>query len=261
MQVPEFVKELVWTFYPPRYKDLSEQHFHKSLSFMSKMLLIAFLITALLYLPKVFLLKSTIEDQLSKFETFKLSGEVKQTDVLTIPRHNPWVVVDLNSNYTLKKEFLVIDANTVKYRLLNVRTLDRDSLKDFSEHKATVSGFLAALILMMLPGVALLLYVRAWLKYFLLVILFASLFFIITELTRFKLRWKQLANIAAHAITPMILIETIVSFATTAVLLPLKIRFLGLNFYAVTMLLFIVLMIVGIVGWQVQAHKEARHKK
>lgn len=260
MQIPEFIKELVWTFYPPRYKQLSEQPLRKSLFFMSKILLIAFLITGVLYLPKVALLKGTIEDELSKFEMFKLEGNVTQSDAVTIPRHNPWVVIDLNRNLTLTKEFFVIDQNTVQYRVFSPRTVPREQLKDIKEYRASASRFFTIVLLLMLPGIALLLYIRTWLKYYFILLVMASFFFVITELTRHRLKWKQVANIVAHTLTPVIFIEVISSFATTAFLLPI-VRFLGINIYLVTMVILMAFTVAAIAGCQYELHKESKHKK
>ena len=260
MQIPEFIKELVWTFYPPRYKQLSEQPLSKSLLFMSKILLVAFLITGVLYLPKVALLKGTIEDELGKFDVFKLEGNVTQSDAVNIPRHNPWVVIDLNKNLTLTKEFFVIDKTTVQYRVFSPRTIPREQLKDIKEYRTNASRFFTIVLLLMLPGIALLLYLRTWLKYFFIVLVMSSFFFVITELTRHRLKWKEVANIVTHTMTPVILIEVISSFATTAYLLPI-IRFLGINIYLVTTVILMAFTVLAIIGCQYEIHNESKHKK
>ncbi len=254
MQVPNFVKEVIWSLYPPRYRQLSEKPFRKSLGYMSGVLLVAFLIAGILFLPKLFLLKDTIQEELSKFDVFTLSGNVVQAAPVKIPRHNPWVVVDLNANLTLTKEIFVIDSSTVKYRFFGVKSLPREQLKDITAYKPRVSGFFAAILILMLPGIAFLLYVRTWLKYFLLVLVMGTFFFIIMELTKFRLHWKQVLNIAAHALTLVIFIEVISAAITTVYLLPI-LRFLGVNIFAITTLLFAVMMVVGIVGCNVEARR------
>ncbi len=257
MRVPEFVKEVVWSFYPPRYHQLAEKPFIKSLYFMSKVLLIAFILAGILFVPRLFLLKDNIESELSKFDVFSLSGNVTQSAPVAIPRHNPWVVVDFNANLTMTKEIFVIDKETIKYRFISPKSIPRAQLKDWSANKPRVSGFLSALLIMMLPGIALLLYVRIWLKYFVMVLVFGTFFFIIMELSRYRLRWKQMLNIAAHALTAVILVEVIAASITTVFLIPVM-RFLGLNVYAVTTVAFAVLMVMGIVGYYIEAYRRRR---
>lgn len=250
MQLPEFIKEVIWSLYPPRYHELSEQKFSKSLKYTSKILLIAFLIAGLLYIPKLFLLKGVIQDELGKFSEFKFSGNVIETAPVAIPNHKPFVVMDLNSKLNLTQEIFVIDNSTIQYRWFGVKRIPLNELKDVSGHKAAISGFMSAMIIMMLPGIAILLYVRAWLKYFFLTMILGTLLFIIFELSRFRMRWKQMLNIGMHALTLVILIETISAPISTAYLLPVK-RFVGVNIYGVTTLLLAALMIMGIVGAQV----------
>ena len=257
MRVPEFVKEVVWSFYPPRYHQLAEKPFTKSVYFMSKVLLIAFILAGILFVPRLFLLKDNIESELSKFDVFSLSGNVSQSAPVAIPRHNPWVVVDLNANLTMTKEIFVFDKETIKYRFISPKSIPRAQLEDWSANKPRVSSFLSALLIMMLPGIALLLFIRMWLKYFVMVLVFGTFFFIIMELSRYRLRWKQMLNIAAHALTAVILVEVVSASITTVFLIPVM-RFLGLNVYAVTTLAFAVLMVMGIVGYYIEDYRRKR---
>jgi len=252
MQIPDFIKEVIWAFYPPRYRQLADKPFRKSLAYLSKVLLIAFLIAGLLYVPKVFTLKDSMEEEFSKFTAFKLDGDVTQSDKITVPKYNPWLVIDLNSNLTLTKEIFVIDKENVQYRFLNTNKIPREQLKDFTANKARVSGFLTMVLIMLLPGIALLLYIRMWLKYLLLILIFGTLFFIIMELSRFRLRWVQMLSVAAHSLTGIIFIEVVSSAFTTTYLIPTNLRFLGISFYAVTTAIFAFLMVMGIMGYHIE---------
>lgn len=254
MQVPEFIKEVVWALFPPRYRQLADKPFSHSLGFMSKILFFAFIIAGILFIPKLFLLKGNIESELSKFSSFSLSGNVTQSDKILIPHNSPWVVVDLNSNLSLSKEIFVIDKDSVKYRFFGVKSIPREQLKDLSSYKTSASGFFTVLLLLMLPGIAILLYIRMWLKYFLMIFVFSCLFFIVAELTKFRLRWKEMLNVAAHSLTLVIFIEVVSSAITTVYLIPV-LRFLGVSIYAITTLLFAVLIVVGIIGYHIGASR------
>jgi len=256
MPVPQFIKEVIWSVYPPRYKQLADKKFRKSLGYMSKVLLIAFLIAGLLFLPKLFTLKSTIQEEFSKFEMFTVSGEIKQTAPVIVPQTNPWIAFDLNADRNLTKEIFVIDKDNIRYRLFGIKSIPREHLKNPGEHQASASGFFAKIILLMLPGIVLLLYLRMWLKYFLLIILAGTLFFIIMELTKWRLRWKQMLNIATHALTLVIIIELIFAVFAAGLLLPI-LPFLGVNIYAITTGLYMALIVFGIVGY----HTGAKSKR
>jgi hypothetical protein len=108
---------------------------------------------------------------------------------------------------------------------------------------------------MLFPGIAILLYIRMWLKYLLMIFVFGTLFFIIMELSKFRLKWKQALNIAAHSLTLIILIEVISAALTTTYLIPVM-RFLGVSIYAVTTLIFALLMVIGILGYNIETHRK-----
>jgi len=255
MRVPEFVKEVVWSLYPPRYRQLADKPFSRSLAYMSKILLIAFLISGVFFLPRLLVMQDSVEAGLEKFSSFSFVPMINQSDAVRIPQGNPWVLVDLNNNVSLSKEFLVIDSSSVQYRWLNVKKIPREQFNDLAGNRAVVSTFISAILLLMLPGIALMLYIRTWIKYFILILVFGTFFFIISELSRFRLKWKQMLNIAAHALTPLILLEVISAGITTAYLIPV-LKFLGVNIYLVSLLSFCVLMIMGIVGYNIVEHRK-----
>ena len=258
VQIPQFVKEIVWAFYPPRYKQLSQKPIYRSIGFMTRMLVIAFLLAGIVFLPKLFTLKSTIESQFKTFDEFTLSSKITQHDQFTVPVNNPWIRVDFNNNLTLKDELFVIDTSSVQYRLLNPNRIDQDQLKHPTEHTLAASRFVGTLVLLLIPGVALVLFVRSWLRYVLLVVTFGTLFFVIIDLTRYKMKWRQMMSVAAHAISPIIILEVVASAISTRFLLPVPlVRFLGLKFYAVTLLLFGVMMMLAVLGCRIE---DARKK-
>ncbi|MBW2969754.1 DUF1189 domain-containing protein [Candidatus Woesearchaeota archaeon] len=257
MRVPGFVKEVVWSVYPPRYRQIADKPFSGSLWYLSKVLFFAFIIAGLLFAPKLFMLKNSIESELSKFETFGISGNVTQTAPIAVPARNPWVVVDLNSDLNISKEIFVIDKETVKYRFINTKSISREHLKNAGSNRAAAGGFFASVLVMLLPGIALFLYIRMWIKYFLYVLVFGTVFFIIMELSRYRLRWKQMLNISAHALTIVIFVEVVSAVFTAVYLLPV-LRFLGLNIYAITTGLFAGLIVLGIVGYYIGDYKRKR---
>ncbi len=250
MRIPGFIKEVVWTFYPPRYRQLADKSFFSSLWYMSRILLLAFLISGIIIFPKLFSLKSSFESEFTKFEQLDFNANISQSAPIIIPASKPWVVIDLNSRLNLTSEFFVVDNETIKYRFLGITTVSHEEADGKGIGQLSVVMFS-----LMLPGIAILLYARSWLKYFLLVFVIAIVFFIIMELSRLRLRWKQMLNIAAHAITPIIILESVSAPITTVYLIPV-LKFLGLRIYAVSLVVLAFFMIVGIIGY----HFEERRK-
>lgn len=259
MKLPQFLKEVIYAFHPLKYKQFSQKPVYKSLIFTTKVLLIAFLLAGILFLPKIFLLKSTIENELTKFGDLRFSAKVEQNSEFTVPKNNPWVRVDMNNNLTLKDELFVIDKDTVQYRFLSPVKLERNQLKEASLYRPEASKFISTLIILLIPGVALLLFIRLWLKYFLLILAVGTLFFLITDLTRYKMKWRNMISSASHAITPVILLEVASSAITTMYLFPIpNFRFLGLKMYGVTLIIFAIMMIFAVLACRIEDYREKR---
>ncbi len=259
MQIPQFIKEVIWAFYPPRYKQLSQLPVYKSTVFMTKMLLIAFLLAGIVFLPQLFMLKASVQNQLGVFDEFKLTPRVLQNNELSVPPSRPWVKINFNSNLTLKDELLVIDKSSVQYRLFSPQSIPQQQLLEPSSYKHEAGNFFTMLILLLIPGVALLLFIRSWFKYVLIILVFATLFSFITDLTRHKMKWRQMVSIACHAISPVVLIEVVSSAISANYLLPVpSFRFLGLKFYIVTLILFAIVMVFAVLGCRIEDYREKK---
>ena len=256
VQIPNFIKEVIWSFYPPRYRQLSDKPVYKSIGFMTKMLLIAFLLGGLVFVPRLFTLESSVQEQLGVFDELRFTPKVEQRAEFAVPSNKLWIRIDMKNNLALKDELLVVDQSTVQYRLLSPESVSQAELKEPSAYRENAGSFFAMIIALLIPGVTLLLFVRSWLKYLLLVFLFGTFFFIITDLTRYKMKWRQMVSIAAHAISPILILEVVASAITTSFLLPIPAaRFLGLKFFVVTLVLYAAMMVMAVIGCRVEDYK------
>lgn len=255
MKISPFLKEVIWSLYPPRYKELSEKRFSESVKHMAKVLAILCLLASLLFVPTIINLKDDIESGFKKFTAFSLAPSISQSDEVTIPQDHPWIRVNLNTNLTLKEELFVVDQSTVQYRLLGIKSIEQKTLLDPATNVAQVSGFASTILTMLLPGIGFFLYVRMLLKYFLLVVLMGTLAFIVLELTKFKLKYKEALNIAAFAITPILALEVLPAPINTDFLLPVF-RFVGIDVFAIPIFLFIGMMVFGIVGYHIGSKRK-----
>jgi hypothetical protein len=244
--VVKLLKKLVYYFHPFRYGEISEQKFCKSLKFLSLILLFAFIIAGILWIPRVFQLKSQMTEELNKFESFEVSHNLTMTAPVAIPYTKPLLVIDTTAPRNISQEYLLVTKEQVQFRFFGINTIPTEHLTHAPEHKEEASGFIAKFIAMLIPGIALFLYIRAWIKYFLLIIAAGTIFFIILDLTKFKLKWKQMLNLSALMITPMVLLEVISAPISTEYLMPIG-RFLGTELYLITLALYAALMIFGIV--------------
>ena len=244
----KFLKEVLYCFNPTKFKQLKEKGFWKSYSFLLKVLFLAFIIAALLLIPKLAGLRADIVDDISKINIINISGKIETTEPVFIPSKDPLFTIDLRTDRNMKNELFLINKEEFQFRFLGKRKIDLEKLKDPAEHKQEVGTFLASLILLAAPGFAFLIFVKAAIKYLIITSLFGLLAFFLMDLTHYKLKFKKVMSIAVHAGVPIVLIETIAAATNPKVLFPFM-RFIGLNIYAVTLTIwffYIILCIVAI---------------
>jgi len=244
--VSQFIKEVAYSFHPLRYQYLSDKKYRSSLFFMSRIIMIAIILAAVLAVPKLFAFKSGIQDELGKFTSFTISGNVSASAPVNIPSTNPVTVIDLATNNTIGDETFLITKDKIHYRFFGLKSIDIDNLKDVTANQAAVSGFLTVLLLLFLPAFGLLLFLSLFIKYFILTLLASLAFFVLLELTHFRLKFKQMLSVTCHAATIGILLEVLSMPFSTSYLIP-TIKFLGTYVYLIPLAVFLAYTLVVII--------------
>lgn len=260
MGIPMLLKEVAWSVHPKRYKFLSERKFRTSVKYLSKLLLVLVLLSSVFVLPRVLTMHGAVMDELDKFSEFSVSGNLSTSEPIVIPETQPVLVVDMAAQRNLSDESFLITRDTIQYRFFGKKSVPVDAVLSPKEHRASAAGFLSALFVMFAPGLLFYYYLYMWLKYVLLVIFTASVFFILLELTKFRLKWWQLASIGTHALTVPLAIEVLAQPFSTAFLLPVG-KFLGTPINLVPLVLFGVLMIAGVICARVEWKPRKRRAK
>jgi hypothetical protein len=245
--VSKFIKEVAYTFHPFRYQYLADKGTRSSVWFMTRIIIVAILLAGLLSVPKLFAFKSGIQDEVGKFAEFQISGNVSATDTINIPSTKPVVVIDLvTANRTIGDETFLVTEDRIFYRFFGLKDIGISELKDVTANQAAVSGFLTVMLLMFMPAFGLLLFASLWFKYLLLVLLSSLVFFMLLELTHFRLKYKQMLCVTCHTATFAILLEVLSMPFSTAYLIP-TIKFLGTYVYAIPIGIFFALTLVFII--------------
>ena len=146
---------------------------------------------------------------------------------------------------------LVIDKETIQFRFFNIKKFSQEELKNAENNPQQLSELVSTLVLLLVPGVALFTFIRTWLKYLLLSLAIGTFFFLITDLTRYRMKWKEMMSVSLHAITPMIFLEVVSSSISSEYLIPLF-PFLGVKVYAITTLLFTAMMVLAVIGCRIE---------
>jgi len=263
MGIPMLLKEVAWSIHPKRYKFLSERKFRTSLVYLSKMLLLLLLVSSVFALPKVFSMRATVMDEIEKFSTFSVAGNVSTSAPVTIPQARPVLVVDLEDQRNISDESFLVTRDKIQYRFFGKKTVPIGAIVDPKNNRAAAARFLSSVFVMFAPALLFYFYAYMWLKYVLLVMVAACVFFVLLELTKFRLKWWQLASIGTHALTVPLALEVLAQPFSIAFLLPVG-KFLGTPLNLVPIVLFVVLMIAGIIcariEWKPKKPKKRRKK-
>jgi hypothetical protein len=244
--IPPIIKEVAWSFHPYRYNFISGFTFRRSIKYLAQIIFIALLLSLVLASPKFFTLRASIDDAVSQFSVFNLTGNVSTSGEVTIPSKDPFLVIDLQSPRNISDETFLITKDKIDYRFFGRKTVSINALIDPKNTQAESTKLMSTLALMLIPGVIFYSFIYTFLKYFLLVLLMPSVLFVLLEVSKFKLRWRELANISAHAATIPVFLEILSEPFSSAYLIP-TIKFLGSDVYVVTVALAFVLTVVGVV--------------
>lgn len=256
--VSKFIKEVAYTFHPFRYQYLSDKGTGSSIWFMTRIIMIAILIAGILSFPKLFAFKSSIQDEVGKFSEFNITGNVTATEPINIPSTRPVAIIDLvTENKTIGDETFLVTEDTIYYRFFGLRDISISELKDLTSNQAAVSGFLTAILLMFMPAFGFLLFVSLWFKYMILALLASLAFFVLLELTHFRLKYRQMLSVTCHTATFAILLETFSMPFSTSYLIP-TIKFLGTYVYAIPLGVFLALTLLFII---LTYFDKRRHKR
>ncbi len=217
-----FLNELWQTFLPSHWDEISERSMGRGIGFFSKMLLLAFIVMILVHVPMLIKMPSFISEQLSKFDTLRMSGNFTMSSPIKLPRSEPLVIFDTSGAYTeLTTERVLITQDKIFYRpLFKTRSVSTEELKDLKNNREQVKAFLAMLVFFLLPSVLFYAYIAVWLKYFLLIFTLAIIVFLVLDLTHWRRTWKEVFVIACYVSTLPVLAEVIVGAINARWLIP-----------------------------------------
>ncbi len=218
----KFLGEVVQTFSPSHWGEISQRSINKSIGFFSKVLILAFVVMLLLAIPTLLKLPRGISEQLGKFEALQLSGKFNMSSPIKLPKSDPVIVFDTSGAYTeLTKERVVITRDKIFYRpLFKTYDLNTEELKDLKNNREQVKTFLAMLAFFLLPSVLFYAYLVVWLKYFLLIVILSLIVFLLLDLTHWRRTWKEIMVIACHVSTLPVLAEVVVGAIDAKFLIP-----------------------------------------
>lgn len=242
MKLPNFLKEIVYSFNPKYLDKTTNRSFKHAVGYFTMILAFAFVIMMLLYVPQVGLLPGFVSEQISKFDTLNVSGKVSMNSPINIPEDKPVLTIDMTGKEVKhSSERVIVTKDYVLYSLLQgPQKVGTKQVLEPTEHKPIVSQLLALLIIFILPSIVFYSFIALWLKYFILILIIGTLIFLLSELTHYRKKWIKTIKLTCFAAGPVIAIEVISIPINTDWLIPL-IRIAGIPIYLIGIITLLVL--------------------
>lgn len=240
MLFEKFSREVVSAFNPRYFNELSSGSFFDGVKYFTKVLVIAYIIMAILFLPKFVSLKGQIQSELSKFDAFSISGNVVQSDRIKIPEKEPIIIIDATSSDVVPgKERITITKDALFYKFFAGRKeIPMSQIKNLDNE--VVSRLLVYFFVFILPSLVFYTFGSIWVKYFLFSLLVGTIVFLMADLTRFSQPWKSCAVAACYSSTLIILVEMISAALYPKWMIPL-LSVWSLHVYLVPLVAWVVL--------------------
>ena len=236
----KFFTELINSFKPDSYSAISKFPSSRAVKYFTKVLILALVIMCLLFIPKIANIPAQVSEEASKVEEINLDKCLKTGSVINIPDEDPFLVIDPTDQPKLiGEEKLLLTKESFSHNLFkDPKTI---SLKD----KAGVGKFLAIVALFTLPSIVIITFILFWIKYLIILLLISIVYFLLLDLTHFRLRWKQVFNAVCFASTIPILIEVISIAFNSDSLIPL-LEFAGIKVYLIGLIIFLVTSAIAV---------------
>ncbi len=233
-----FIKEVINSFKPSNFTELTNRSFLNSTLFFSKFLVIAVILMGVIYIPTLIALPSYFSNQMQKFNTLSINSNYDVMAPVYFPERDSFLVVDTTSIHnTIKGERFLITKEGLKYKFFGKEHfLKGSAFSDVLSNKGGFSTLLSAIALFILPALFFWVYFFTWLKYFIMIILLSSIFFTLFDLTHFKKRWIKFFNITVFAAIIPILLETISAPISTGYLIQI-VQLAGVDVYLVPLII------------------------
>lgn len=243
--MPKFFQEITKVFQPYNFVMLGNASFGECIKFFSKFLLFAFFLMALVYVPTLVTLPNYFTQQMQKFNSLSITSNFTVVAPVYFPERDAVLVVDTTGMHDkLKGETFLVTKDKLKYKLLGKEYEIKDSsFSDVLSDKQGFSLLLTSISLFILPAIIFWLYAFAWLKYLITIILLASIFFTLFDLTHFRKKWHQILAMTTYSAMIPILLETISAPISADYLVPM-LNFAGIDLYLVPLVVHSVLIVV-----------------
>jgi hypothetical protein len=238
---PGFWKHVLLALTPKTYSELSSKKIRDGVKYIFALLFASFIIMCILALPRIAAMPNYIETELSKFDKLNISIEMETSSPVRITGEDPQIMIDAGADAAIGDEKLLITGDQLIYRPYGIaKTYNISEYSDVTAKKQEISRLMTLLVIILIPTILITSYIMFLVKYIITIIVLAVLLFIALRMMKKELSFFKSLNVAIYAATPMILLEIIFIPFNSNYLYSLF-QFMGMNYYAITLGLYVLL--------------------
>ena len=224
MGLRDFLHDIPYSLNGKHYGELADRKAGKAVGYVFGLVVIAFLIMCVLGIPTLSSFGDYIDNQLSKIDKIQIDGKVLMHDAILIPEVDPIIAIDATNNTQKAVASKMLVTQEYFYWKTASGEVKKVKMADWfrnDESRSAIASFIFLVSLIFLPGFLFWLMILLFLKYLIIVTVFAAIFSITLDLTKYKIPFKKMFNICAYAATLLIFVEVIFIPIGTNYLLPL----------------------------------------
>jgi hypothetical protein len=212
-----FFGVLIRTVNPLSYKKLCTASAWQGFRFYIHLLIFSFILFFLITIPYLFSFYDEIRIEANNLNTFNLAPQLDINQSISFDDFG--IVVTNDKSYD--NEFLLVTQKSIYLKnniclfsdiaciwFSNPKQLDFSNAQELVSDRDKFTHIVFSFILLMLPGIFMLLFLFLFVKYLLIILLYALVGFIYTTAIRYEIHLRQLFLLAVYSLTLSIVVET-----------------------------------------------------
>ncbi len=242
-----YLREMFKSFSPKSYSHLATNSVWHGIKYLLIIMMIAFLLMAVISIPSLFGMPSAITAQLDKFEKLNFTADIEMNSPVMFTESDPQIIIDTTGQtMNMTTEKVLITDDFLAYRPYNKMVkINMSELREVTNYKEDMSNMITFLIVLVIPSLLITLYMIHLIKYAVLILAMTIIVFIFSRLIKKDVGLRKSLMVAVYASTIMVVIEVLFMPFSSIYLLPM-LQILGVNFYFLTLLLYLFLALFAV---------------
>ncbi|MBI4448713.1 hypothetical protein HY641_01645 [Candidatus Woesearchaeota archaeon] len=261
MHLKEWALAVAYSFNPMYYKKVADAPPKEMFALVNKTITRAFVVMLIVALPMLVAVPSYVSSALGSFDVLTIDGRTELGEQIGVPAHDPHLVIDLSAQKAYEGERALLTREYFYFQSpFGAKKINTDYVLDPLAHKRESSLIVFGLFLLWLPSLLIYAYIVTFLKYLIWWAVFSTMAIVaIRALVLSSMRLRRIVNICAYALLPIVILEVLTIPFDTAWLFPI-LDFMGFAINLGSILLYMVLLIIGLVGLEKEIRLEIRDR-